>query len=134
MFVGKPFIVEMFETVWADLNTKKKNLAVFHTMCAIPVDAFDPVSKNYGKKAKPHYMMYRLEYAAVGGVPNWMENPAAVDPMEADPAEVKSNLEAQDGGEDPIPADEEEEGSGKHPVTASAIATVGEPEPAVVNG
>ncbi len=80
--VNKPYVVEAFEARWLKLNPKQKNLAVFHIMCAIPEGGFTPGSNHYAKKVKPEITMYLREFAASGGVPNWMENPAAVDPME----------------------------------------------------
>ncbi len=120
VFAGKTYIVEVFETIWAEMNTKQKNLAVFHTMCAIPLGGFDPASKVYGKKVKPEIVMYRQEYAAAGGVPDWMENDAARDPMEikvedVDMASVNQEIEDDD---DPIPA----VAAKKQPVTMKDIA------------
>jgi hypothetical protein len=80
--INKPYIVEIFESRWKPLNPKQKNLAVFHIMCAIPEGGFNATAKHYGKKVKPEISMYMREFAASGGVPNWMENPAAIDPME----------------------------------------------------
>ena len=72
VFTGKVYIVEVFDMVWKDLDQKRKNLAVFHILCALPVGAFDEESKNYGKVRKPEISMYMTEFAASGGVPNWM--------------------------------------------------------------
>lgn len=82
VFINKPYIVESYEARWKLLNPKQKNLAVFHIMCAIPEGGFVPSAKGYGKKVKPEITMYMREFAASGGVPNWMENPAAIDPMQ----------------------------------------------------
>ena len=81
-FLNKPYIVEAFEERWKRMNSKQKNLAVFHIMCAIPEGGTNTADKHYGKKTRPEITMYMREFAASGGVPNWMENPAAVDPME----------------------------------------------------
>lgn len=89
VFAGKPYLVEVFNDLWVEMNEKKKNLAVFKMICAIPEGAFDPLSKSYGKLVKPDYDMYRLEFAASGGVPDWMENGTARDPMDIDPAKVE---------------------------------------------
>ena len=80
--INKPYMVETYEARWKPMNPKQKNLAVFHIMCAIPEGGMDVGSKHYGKKVRPEITMYMREFAASGGVPNWMENPAAVDPME----------------------------------------------------
>jgi len=82
VFCDKVYIVEAFEKDWTELTQKKKNLAVFHVMCSIPEGGFDTTSKHYGKKRKPDYEMYVEEFAASGGVPNWMENDDAKDPMD----------------------------------------------------
>jgi hypothetical protein len=126
VFVGKPYIVEVFEDSWNKLNGKKKNLMVFRTMCAIPPNGFDPESKYYAKKVKPQIVMYDLEFAAAGGVPNWMENDLAVDPMETtkeEMAEHAPKVVEVEGDPDPIP----DEPSGpkankKKPVTVDSIA------------
>lgn len=80
--INKPYIVETYDARWKPLTPKQKNLAVFHIMCAIPEGGTNTTTKQYGKKVKPEITMYMREFAASGGVPNWMENPAAVDPME----------------------------------------------------
>jgi len=124
VFVGKPYIVESFDAAWKKLDQKKKNLAVFRTMCAIPDGGFDVNSKYYGRIAKPEIVMYLREYAAAGGVPNWMENPAAADPMERTADEMKKDLPA---GIVAIP-EEAVKADGKVsrvPITKEAIASVG---------
>jgi hypothetical protein len=102
-FLQKPYIVEVFESVWRPMTPKQKNLAVFHIMCAIPQEGFDESSKYFSKKVKPEITMYMREFAASGGVPNWMENPSAVDPMENTEDNIaqklESNVELDDGGE-----------------------------------
>jgi len=132
VFVGKPYIVEIFEESWKGMSPKRKNLAVFHIMCAIPEGGLDPLSKYYAKKVKPDIVMYRLEYAASGGVPNWMENDLASDPMDVEPEDVASVLTSQTiEDDDPIP--DEPTGPGnqsKHPVTAEHVASVGADEEA----
>ena len=115
----KPYVMEVHEDWWKDMDTKKRNLAVFHVMCQFPEGAFDEQSKNYGRKLKPPIQMFMEEFAAAGGIPNWMENPAAADPLEA----------TDDGDdEDAIPDDGEGDGVERKPVTAETIATVGTPE------
>lgn len=89
---GKPYIVETFDVWWREMDLKKRNLAVWRALCAFPVGAFDEQSKNYGKRLLPEIKMYTLEYAACGGVPNWIENPAAKDPMERTVAEVTGDV------------------------------------------
>jgi hypothetical protein len=79
------------------MTPKQKNLAVFHIMCAIPEDGFTESANHYGKKIKPEISMYMREFAASGGVPNWMENPAAVDPMERTEEDVNEDLPEVDG-------------------------------------
>ena len=78
----KVYIVEVFNDSWKNMDQKKRNLALFHAMCGVPAGGFDELSKNYGKKKKPDYSMYLEEFAVSGGVPNWMENDAAQDPMD----------------------------------------------------
>jgi hypothetical protein len=89
VFIGKPYIVEVFESWWNRMNPKQKNLAVFHVMCAIPEGGFDEQSSHYAKKVRPDVEMYLREFCAAGGVPNWLENDAALDPMELKPEDVK---------------------------------------------
>ena len=122
VFSGKTYIVEVMETVWAEMKPKQKNLSVFHTMCAIPVGGFDPGSSAYGKKVKPEIIMYRLEYCATGGVTNWMEDDSATDPMDVKPEDVAAKVQQMDGEEDPIPD------TTKTPVTMSDIAGAVEEE------
>lgn len=89
-FINKPYIVETYEARWHSMTPKQKNLAVFHVMCAIPDGGFTATAKHYGKKVKAEIVMYMREFAASGGVPNWMENPAAVDPMESTVEDMKN--------------------------------------------
>ena len=81
VWIDKTYIVEVMEDTWQEMSDKQKNLAVFHIMCAIPDGAFDEQSKEYGKKKRPDYEMYAEEFAVTGGVPNWMENDEANDPL-----------------------------------------------------
>jgi len=104
VYLDKVYIVEVAQETWAEMTDKQKRLAVFHTMCAVPEGAFDPQSKNYAGKKRPDYEMYAEEFAAAGGVPNWMENDEAADPL--DQAKPKK-------------------ATGRSPVTAEAIASVG---------
>jgi len=125
VFVGKPYIVEVFEEAWKKLSLKQRHQAVFHTMCSIPVGGSDPASNSYGGIAKPEIQMYTEEFAAVGGITNWMENDAAIDPMDVEQEDVVNKIASlQDEGE-AIPT-ESVAPSGKFPVTADAIAKVAE--------
>ena len=119
-FLGKPYIVEMFDKKWATLDQKKKNLAVFHTMCAIPQGGFDNTSKQYAKRIKPEIEMFLREFAASGGVPNWMENPLAKDPMERTEEDMAKDVPVIDAiPEDAAPP------VVKKPVTEEEVADVG---------
>jgi hypothetical protein len=83
VWISKTYIVECTsDALWSKASKTQKNLAAFRVMCAIPENAFDEQSKQYGKVLPPEIKMYMREYAASGGVPNWMENPAAKDPLE----------------------------------------------------
>jgi hypothetical protein len=121
VFIGKPYIVECFDTKWKTLDQKRKNLAVFHIMCGIPEGGFDEQSKHYGKKVKPEIEMYLMEYAAAGGVPNWMDNPEASDPMEQTPDDVSKKVP---GNIEAIPEEGEEGKVIRIPVTPQAVASV----------
>ena len=82
VLIDKAYIIEVAQDTWQEMNDKQKRLAVFHTMCAIPEGAFDSTSKNYAGKKKPDYEIYDAEFAVSGGVPNWMDNEEAQDPLE----------------------------------------------------
>jgi len=118
VFMSQVYVVEVFKSWWRKMDPKKKNLAVFRTMCAIPDGGFDEASKHFGKRLQPEIKMYMKEYAACGGVPNWMENPAAADPMERTADEVAADVPAVEA----IPDDEVE----RTPVTQAAIEEAGE--------
>ena len=117
VWMSNVYMVESFETLWRRMDAKRKNLAVFKTMCAIPDGAFDEASKTYGKKLQPEIRMFMREYAACGGVPNWMENPLAADPMERSSEEIAKDVPVVDA----IP----ESAEGKVPVTPQGVASVG---------
>ena len=121
VFVGASYLVEIFEVAWKELDQKRKNLMVFHIMCAFPDGAFDSASKFFGKKVKPQITMYELEYAVTKGVHNWRENDAVVDPLEVTTEELAEhhtgNVEIE-GEYDMTPL----EPSGKQPVTLEGIA------------
>jgi hypothetical protein len=80
VWMNKTYIVEVMDESWQEMSDKKKRLAVFHTMCAMPEGSFDEQSDNYAKIRKPDYEMYAEEFAVSGGVPNWMDNDDACDP------------------------------------------------------
>ena len=105
------------------MDSKRRNLAVFHIMCAFPEGAFDEESANYGKLKQPDIKMFMTEYAACGGVPNWMENPAAKDPMERDADDIANDA----------PVAEKEPGKDikRTPLTADDVAEIGN-EPVAV--
>lgn len=84
----RAYIVEVFDEKWKEMDKRRHRLAVFHVMLQIPEGGFDTESTRYGKRKKPEYELFMEEYAAAGGVPNWMENPAASDPIEK--AKVKA--------------------------------------------
>lgn len=110
----KPYVVEVHDEWWKDMDAKKRNLSVFHIMCCFPEGAFDEQSKNYGKRLKPDIQMFMEEYAVAGGIPNWMENPDAKDPMQ--------DMEEED--DDAIP-DEDSEDVVRNPVRQETIENVG---------
>ena len=130
VFAGRPYIVEAFETVWKSLDQKKKNLAVFHIMCSIPDGGFSEDSKNYGKKLKPEIEMYLREFAAAGGVPNWMENPDASDPMERTEKDVSKSIPAVEA----IPQGNKGSKVVRMPVTRNVIASVGSKDGITASG
>jgi len=123
VFVGAPYVVEMFEDAWNQMSAKLKNTAVFHIMCAFPDGAFDPASKYYGKKVKPQIVMYDMEFAVTGGSTHWMEDPKAKDPMDIEPDVMAANMPAKVEVEDddPLSAPPAPVKS-RHPVTAAGIA------------
>jgi hypothetical protein len=144
-FINKPYIVEVFEEWWQKFNAKQKNLAVFHLMCAVPEGGFDEQSSHYAKKMRPDVEMYLREFAASGGVPNWVENDAATDPMDLTPDAAKAIIpkivsdgaaDGEDDDEDPIPADPTDKATApaaapstakvkRAPVTKAVVASVG---------
>jgi hypothetical protein len=120
---SKVYIVEVFEHWWKKMDTKKRNLYVFKVMCAFPSGAFDEQSKHYGKKLVPEIKMFMREYAASGGIPNWMENPAAIDPMEQTTEQMAQHSPAVDSSGVDVGSEEEVE---RTPVTAGDIEGAGE--------
>jgi len=112
---SKVYVVEVFDSLWKKMDTKRRNLAIFRAMCAIPEGGFDEASKHYGKKLQPEIRMYMKEYAACGGVPNWMDNPAATDPMEQTAEQISEHVPLIEA----IPEEEVE----RTPVTAEDVAS-----------
>jgi hypothetical protein len=143
VFICKPYIIEVFEAWWEKMTPKQKNLAIFHVMCAVPEGGFDEQSSHYAKKVRPDVEMYLREYCAAGGVPNWLENDAAKDPMEQEPKEVAiavSLMYPKEEGEKDIKGDTDDDADdaipdpakaskpkkvARIPVTKEAIANVG---------
>ena len=129
---GKPYIVEVYESWWQDMNQRQKNTAVFHLMCAIPDGGFDDQSKMYAKKLKPELCCYMLEFAATGGVPNWFENPDAKDPMEREAQEIADDIPAILDPDEALPSsvaedaapETGEDGIERVPVTSADITDV----------
>ena len=76
------FVVEVFEEVWQHLDKKRKRLAVFSRMVLVKEGGFDPESKNFRKLVSPPIRMTMEEFAVSGGVPDWLENDGARDPIE----------------------------------------------------
>lgn len=119
VFTNKTYVIETFQAWWEKMDQKKRNLAVFHIMCAVPEGAFDEESKAYGKKLQPEIKMYMKEYAASGGIPNWMENPAAIDPLDRTLQEI-----ADDVPETEADAASEEDDVERSPITKEAVEAV----------
>jgi hypothetical protein len=123
---GKPYIIECFERWWTVMDARQKNIAVFDAMSSIPDGGFDESSKHYGKLLQPDIKMQMRTFAATGGIPNWFENPAAKDPMERTPEEVAEDIPTVE----PIPTEDEGDGTARTPVTTDDIANVGADEAA----
>lgn len=73
------FIV--YQDCWATLETKQRNLGVAQALCSIHQDGFSEQATGYGKLVKPNINTYLEIFAMAGGVPNWLENNQAVDPL-----------------------------------------------------
>jgi hypothetical protein len=93
--MSKVYIIEVADETWSEMGEKKKRLSVFHTMCAIPEGAFDAQSENYAKIRRPDYEMYAEEFAVTGGVPNWLDNDDARDPIDSDDSVVGERKEPE---------------------------------------
>lgn len=117
VWLSKAYIVEGQEAAWKKLDDTKKNLSVFKIMCAIPLGGFDEQSKAYGKILQPDIKMFMREYAASGGVVNWQENPAALDPMKQTAEDVAKAIPVVEA----IPADD---GVDRKAVTAADVTSV----------
>jgi len=91
IWMDQTYIIEVANDTWQEMDQKRKNLAVFHIMCAIPEGAFDPEGNHYRQIKRPDYELYEAEFLAAGGIPNWMENDKAQDPMEIPEDDVIRN-------------------------------------------
>jgi len=116
VLVRRPYVLDVNDDEWQKLAPRQRNMAVFSVMCAIPQGGFDPNSDYYAKKVKPDIQMHMLAFAAFGGVPNFLENPAAIDPLERDADDVQVSIHAAGGAAD---------GISRMPVTADQIADAG---------
>ena len=85
------YIFEIMGDVWTALSQKQKNLSVYHAMCSIPSGGFDPVSKDFARKLSVDYELYADEFE-VAGVPDWLENPDAVDPLDSPKSDGKKRV------------------------------------------
>jgi len=121
IFHSSPYLIEIFDQNWADMDATKKNLAVFHVMCGIPLGGFDSEAKEYAKKKQPDIKMYFMEFAASGGVPNWMENSEAADPLAQTEKEV---VEKMPSFHDSYALTEDDEVV-RNPVTTEGIGNIG---------
>lgn len=117
VWLSKAYIVEGQEAAWKKLDDTKKNLSVFRIMCAIPLGGFDEQSKSFGKILQPDIKMFMREYAASGGVVNWQENPAALDPMQQTAEDVEKAIPVVEA----IPA---EDGVERKAVTEADVTSV----------
>lgn len=102
VLIDRVYIAEVAGESWNEMDPKRRNLSVFHIMCSIPEGAFDPESKNYGKVKKPDYELYAEEFAVSGGIPDWMNNEDAKDPI----------------------GKKEDDGIERNPVTVQGVANV----------
>lgn len=82
------YILEVFGDCWSCLESNQKNLAVAQAMFAIPPEGFYESSKQYQKLVKPNITTYLEVFAMAGGVPNFLENANAADPLAANPSMV----------------------------------------------
>jgi len=85
------YIFEVMGDVWAALSQKQKNLSVYHAMCSVAPGGFEPSSKDFARKLSYDYELYADEYE-VAGVPDWLENPEASDPLESNEKDNKKRV------------------------------------------
>jgi len=126
VWMSKVYIIEVADETWSEMCDKKKHLSVFHTMCAMPEGAFDAQSDNYAKIRKPDYEMYAEEFAVTGGIPNWMDNDEARDPMEVNGSVV--------GGEEKDEKKGLKKATKRVPVTAESLVSSEEEEAEAEDG
>ena len=89
-WVDKTYLIDVAQKTWEEMNERQKNTAVYHTMCYMSAEgSFDETSKNYAAKRKPDIQMFSEELAATGGIPNWMDNEDAKDPLADDVSKTK---------------------------------------------
>lgn len=117
VWINKAYILVSSAGAWNKLDQKRKNLSVWKIMCSIPQGAFDEQSKSYGKILQPDIKMFMKEFAATGGVPNWEENPAALDPMDQTTEEIVHNIPVSEA----IPS---EDGVDRKAVTMNDVSNV----------
>lgn len=72
----------VFQDCWQTLESKQRNLAVAQAMCQIHPDGFAEQSQGYAKIVKPTITTFLEVFSMAGGVPNWLENASATDPLE----------------------------------------------------
>lgn len=96
IWIDEVYILTVFDDCWGTLEPKQRNLAVAQALCSIHKEGFGETSKNYGKIIKPDIVSYLEIYAMAGGVPNFLQNPSAVDPLASDEYE---GTEKEDVGE-----------------------------------
>lgn len=116
---GKPYVMEVYDVWWKDMDQRQRNIAVFDAMSAIPDGGFDEQSKHYGKLLQPEIKMHMSTFAACGGVPNWFENPAAMDPMDRTQEELSDDVPVVDA------IDDDDSPPERTPVTVDDVASVG---------
>jgi len=80
------YIIEVFNDCWACLENNQKNLAVAQAMFSIHAEGFSENSQNYQKLVKPNISTYLEVFSLAGGVPNFLENASANDPLKDVPS------------------------------------------------
>lgn len=76
------YIFVVYNDCWSTLEQKQRNLGVAEALCSIHKDGFAELSKGYGKTVRPEINTYLEVFAMAGGVPNWLDNVNAADPLE----------------------------------------------------